>query len=384
MTHVALLGDNKQINLWSSQEPQLRQVTYPLLEGESSPCLWPTWSKDGQWLAYFQPLQPNTPARLCIAEVNGMDMVVLAEFRDRQPIYMHWSPTGKHLAVVEQSPEGLELVVYPVNGSRSIPIDDGAPIFFEWVPDGSGLVAHVVHPIRQTSRVQYYSLEDSDTDWVISEDSGGFCSPLFLGDKLIFAEQLAGHTHLKSFCLQSESDNTIGVFDGIVSMQPRPFHPQIAIGLSGPEPGMQRGIQLLDISNGQVETIAENQDKRLTWQSMFWTPDGSKLLLSAVNGPQRWLEWQFWSEEGHHIINQFLPTREQVFFLHFFEQFSLSHQIISNDSERFYFSGYEPPSQRLDAPARPWVFEGSFVEGGEFQAIEHGLFPVVQPESQSE
>lgn len=381
MAHVALLGDNKQINLWDIQESQFRQVTYPLLEGETVPCLWPTWSKDGQWIAYFQPLQSSGPARLCIAQVNGLDMAVLAEFRDRQPIYMHWSPTGKHLAVVEQSPEGLELVVYPINGSSSIPIDDGAPIFFEWVPDGSGLVAHVVHPIRQTSRVQYYSLEDSDTDWVISADSGGFCAPIFWNNKLIFAEQIVGQTHLQAFCLQTEQSNTIGVFDGVVSIQPRPLHSQIAVGLSGSQPGMHKGIQLLDLETGQVETIGENQDKRLTWQSMFWTPDGSKMLLSAVNGAQRWIEWQFWSEEGLQIINQFLPTREQVFFLHFFEQFSLSHQIISNDSNHFYFSGYEPPTQRLDAPARPWMFEGSFVKGAEFRAIEHGLFPVVQPKS---
>ena len=81
--------------------------------------------------------------------------------------------------------------------------------------------------------------------------------------------------------------------------------------------------------DGTIETIAQNTDERLVWQSMFWTPDGSKLLLSAVNGPQRWLEWQFWDEEGQHIINQFLPTREQIFFLHFFEQFVHSHPIVS-------------------------------------------------------
>ena len=379
MKQVAFLGDSKQIHLWSSDNPVLQQVTYPLFEGEQTPCLWPTWSKDGQWIAYFQPLQSNIPARLCIAQVNGVDMAVLAEFMDRQPIYMHWSPTGKHLAVVEQSPEGLELVVYPVNGSRSIPIDDGAPIFFQWLPDGTGLVAHVVHPIRQTSRVQFYSLEDSNSDWVISEDSGGFCAPVFLNDKLIFAEQLSGKTHLKAFCLDTEEDNTLCVLDGVLSIQARPNYSQIAIGMSGGQPGMQKGVQLLDLVTGQLETIAQNSDERLVWQSMFWTPDGAKLLLSAVNGPQRWLEWQFWDETGQHIINQFLPTREQIFFLHFFDQFVHSHPIISSDSTHFYFSGYEAPGQRLDTPARPWVFQGQFVEGGELEAVEHGLFPTVRP-----
>ena len=129
-------------------------------------------------------------------------------------------------------PSGLELVVYPINGSRSIPIDDGAPLFFQWLPDGTGLIAHVVHPIRQTSRVQYYSLEDSNSDWVISENLG-FCAPVFLDDKLLFAEQLGGQTHLKAFSLETEEDNTLCVLDGVMSIQPRPNHSQIAIGLSG-------------------------------------------------------------------------------------------------------------------------------------------------------
>ena len=111
---------------------------------------------------------------------------------------------------------------------------------------------------------------------------------------------------------------------------------------------MQKGVHLLDLATGKLENIAHISDERLVWQSMFWTPDGSKLLLSAVNGPQRWLEWQFWDESGQHIINQFLPTREQIFFLHFFEQFVHSHPIMSSDSTHFYFSGYEAPSQRID------------------------------------
>lgn len=379
MGRLAFFGDNKQINIWHSENRELTQLTYPLFDGERAPCLWPTWSKDGEWIAYFQPLQPEAPARLCIAQVDGLDMAVLAEFHDRQPIYMHWSPTGTHLAVVEQSPEGLELVVYPINGSGSIPIDDGAPIFFQWLSDGTGLIAHVVHPIRQTSRVQFYSLEDSNTDWVISEDSGGFCAPVFWNEKLLFAEQLSGKTHLMAFCLKTEEKDTLCVLDGVLSIQPRPNHSQVAIGMSGAQLGTQRGIRLLDTVTGQLDIITEQKDERLAWQSMFWTPDGSKLLMSAGNRSQRWLEWQFWDDDGEHIINQFIPTQEQFFFLHFFEQFAHSHQIISTDSTHFYFSGYEAPNQRVDMPARPWIFKGTLEEGADFEAVEHGLFPTVQP-----
>ena len=380
MERLAFLGDNKQINLWTDRQSPLKQVTYPLAEGENVPALWPTWSPDGQWLAYFQPLQERCPARLCVAQTDGMDMIVLAEWRDRQPIYIHWSPTGKHLAVVEQSQDGIELVVYPLNGSASIPLDDGAPIFFQWLEDGTGIVAHVVHPIRQTSRIQFYSLEDSNVDWVITENSGGFCTPLFHDDKLLYAEQMNGMTHVKKMNLETEETEELVALQGVLSLQPRPLHDQIAIGVTGPQSNIQKGLQLLDLKTGLMQTLTEDSDERLSWQSMFWTNDGTKLLISAVNNSQRWLEWQLWTEQqGHEIINQFIPTREQLFYLHFFDQFSLSHSLLSKDNTHFYFSGYESPNQRGKFPPRPWLFRGTLEAGREFEALEHGLFPAVKP-----
>ncbi len=380
MERLAFLGDNKQINFWIDKDSPSRQVTYPLVEGETCPSLWPTWSPDGQWMAYFQPLQERSPARLCAAQVDGMDMVVLAEWTDRQPIYIHWSPTGKHLAVVEQSQEGIELVVYPLNGSAAIPLDDGAPIFFQWLDDGTGIVAHVVHPIRQTSRIQFYSLQDSNVDWVITEDSGGFCTPLFHQGKLLYAEQMNGMTHVKRMNLATEEGEELVALEGVLSLQPRPMHNQITIGVTGPQSNIQKGVQMLDLDTGTMHTLTEDSDERLSWQSMFWTNDGTKLLMSAVNGSQRWLEWQLWTEQkGHEIINQFIPTREQLFYLHFFDQFSLSHSILSKDNMHFYFSGYEAPHQRGEFPPRPWIFRGTLEAGCEFEALEHGLFPTVQP-----
>lgn len=380
MERLAFLGDNKQVNLW--QNNKSKQITYPLQEGETTPALWPTWSPDGQWIAYFQPLTDRSPARLCVTQASGMDMMVLAEMQDRQPIYIHWSPLGTHIAVVEQSPEGLELVVYPLNGSRAIPLDDGAPIFFQWTPDGTGIVAHIVHPVRQTSRIQYYSLEDSNTDWVITEHSGGFYTPLFLNGRLLYAEQFDGLTHIKQMDLNTEQTDTLFALEGMLSLHPRPNHSQIAIGVSGPQPQLPKGIHLFDLNTGEQQRITEDNQKNLSWQSMFWSPNGEKLLLSAVNGQQRWLEWQMWSEgEGHQVIHSFVPTREQLFYLHFFDQFTLSHPILSSDNQHFYFSGYEAPTQRQDTLPRPWIFRGEMKMGGSFEALEHGLFPTRQPSS---
>ena len=110
---------------------------------------------------------------------------------------------------------------------------------------------------------------------------------------------------------------------------------------------------------------------------MVWSPDGNTLLISAINATQRWLEWQFWDGNSHQIINQFLPAREQLFYLHFFEQFHLSHPIFSKDNKHFYFSAYEPPHKRTDFPPKPWVFRGKVQSKSEFERLHVGLFPVL-------
>ena len=165
----------------------------------------------------------------------------------------------------------------------------------------------------------------------------------------------------------------------MVSLQPRPHSNQIAIGISNPHQESEKGIELLDLDTGNFESITKIKEPDINWQSMFWSPDGSKLLISAINAAQRWLEWQFWDGQSHQVINQFLPAREQLFYLHFFEQFRLSHPILSTDNKHFYFSAYEPPHKRREFPPKPWVYRGSFESKNEFERLHIGLFPVLSP-----
>ena len=56
MEEVAFLGDSKQIHLWNVDGHSFKQVTYPLAEGEKTPCLWPTWSKRWSVVSLFSTL----------------------------------------------------------------------------------------------------------------------------------------------------------------------------------------------------------------------------------------------------------------------------------------------------------------------------------------
>ena len=366
---LVYLGNNKELFIHTDDSDT--QLTYPLEEGTSLPSIWPSWSPDGQWVAYFQPPQDDGIARVCVAQVHGMEVMVLAELTDRMPIYLYWSPTGKHLAVIEQA-DTLELVVYPLNGQKPIVLDDGAPIFFQWCPDGLAIVAHILHPLNRTSKVQFYSLEDSELDEVISESAGRFCTPVFLQDQLIFAEKMGRFVQVQMYNLQSKEKTTLCTFEGMLAFQVHPIKAQLAIAVNSSEDANQNGVFLFDVSTGDCRKILD-----APIQSMFWHPQGDKLLFSEIDLENRLLEWKFWDGQNSQLIGQFIPTREQLFFLHFFEQFSLSHSIVSSVEEAFFFSGYEDLLTRDGGLPKPLIFKGYFREDNPFESLNIGLFPSV-------
>ena len=374
---LAYLGDNKEIYLLNSNGIP-RQLTYPLAVGEDAPSLWPTWSSDGEWVAYFQPNTDRSPARLCITQANGVEMRVLVEMHDRMPIYVYWGPTNDRLAVVEQTLDGVELLVYFLDGREPLPLDNGAPIFFDWLLDGQSIVAHVVDPLRQSSRLQRYFLDTSQDDVVLSEETGGFAVPILLNETVIYAERKAGRTVLQQVNLQTESTSILGTFDGMLGMQLHPNQQDLALSVSNPETG-SFVLQTLNLRSGDLNNIPMVSSADTSIQSMFWSRCGQQLLMTVVNATKRWVEWQCWDGTEHTVINQFLPTREQLFYLHFFEQFSRSHNIFSSDGQTFYFAGYEPPHRRTSFPPKSWVFRGRLQTKCDFEPLQIGLFPVLSP-----
>lgn len=373
MSRLVYLARDKELHLFDLEQGTDEQLTYPFVQGKLIPSIWPSWSPDNKWIAYFQPPVQGEKAKLCATEVDGLEMMVLAEMEGRLPIYMYWSPDSKRIAVIEQA-ETLELFVYSLDGAKPISLDDGAPIFFSWTPDSEGIVAHLVHPIERRSRVEYYSVLDSDEDYLISSQSGGFCTPVFLDQQLVYAEKNGSLTQVYLYDLTTRQKTPLCAFHGVVALQPRPNHNQLAIAVTAKGDGSPYvGVQIFDVETGKLETIHAE-----AIQSMFWSPDGSKLLISFVNIEKQYLEWSCWNGEAVFPISPFRPTREQLFFLHFFEQFSLSHQIISPEGDEFFFTGYLSPELRDEEFPQPMVFRASLEAEGVMEPMMVGLFPSLE------
>ena len=58
----------------------------------------------------------------------------------------------------------------------------------------------------------------------------------------------------------------------------------------------------------------------------------------------------------HFGIASFWPTREYMFFLHFFDQYSLSHPVVSPDGSTLVYAGFPASRGQADLSDSPRIF----------------------------
>lgn len=103
---------------------------------------WPTFSPDGQHLAFV--VRTNLPTGERRPEIWTLDLKTGATtpvVSDTDPAYAPaWSPDGEHLAYVQRNGTNNDIWIAPLDGSPAYPLTtDGAHTAPTWAPDGRGL-----------------------------------------------------------------------------------------------------------------------------------------------------------------------------------------------------------------------------------------------------
>ena len=97
----------------------------------------PAWSHDGEWIAFAGAPTDGGQQGIYVVRPDGSGLRYVGEGGDPT-----WAPAGRRLAVVRPAPEGLEIYVVRLDGSRIHRITDlpGSSTEPSWSPDG-GLIA---------------------------------------------------------------------------------------------------------------------------------------------------------------------------------------------------------------------------------------------------
>ena len=114
-----------------------------------------------------------------------------------------------------------------------------------------------------------------------------------------------------------------------------------------------RGIDRIDLDTGEVFRLCESD-----LLAFFWAPGGAWLLTVEVDRAQNCLRChRVDAETGASVrLLTFWPTRDLLFFLHFFEQYAGSHSMLSPDGRYLVYAGYPAGGGQADLSSPPRIY----------------------------
>ena len=362
---IAFIGLDRQLHVVPVQGGAAARVTWSqkvgglaALPGTRTPdgCTWPCWSPDGRWLAAFRTEVDGVGAQGClfVAEVGGVRERELFRQPDEHPIYARWSPDGRNLALLCQHQEELLLYTVDVASGRHRLVEHGVPLFFCWTPDGTGLLVHcgaAKGPGRLVHRVVVGPGEDA----VFPVAPGSFCAPVVLPGappRVLFATAAPGGvSHVCTADLDGERLRHVASLRGLLALVPDPEGRRVAIGCApGGEATPYDGIWLADLEGGPLHQISAHAN-----MAFFWADGGRALVYAAAHrasGCVRWYRCRPGALDPSDSVEQELlpswPTRDQVFLLHFFDQFAGSHGLLDPDGRWLLVASWPDPAASPD------------------------------------
>ena len=350
---VAFVGGDRQIWTLRADGTDPRQMTFGEGPGAQTPwgvmesrdhSAWPCWSPDGRWLSCFQTQvgsQGDGTVWLSVMEAEGVEEQRLSTIDDSIPIYTQWAPDSTRLAVLSQGESHLSLGVCALGelGEYRL-MEEGIPLFFSWTLDAQRLLIHS-GSVGDTRRM----LRDvcgSEPDEVFRKSPGNFCAPLVVGNQAVFVGRDENHGVL---CVSDWAGTRIeGItgIEGLVAVVASACGRYLAF--SGAPPGNRQpyqGLWIADLETAKVSKVSADG-----LMAFFWIPDGRGLVVvTRGRGPAQLL-WSLQPVDGGDAqpLASFYPSLDQKFFLHYFEQFAVSHAPVSGDSRRLVFASHPDPA----------------------------------------
>jgi len=346
---IAFITPDFQLETISPEGKDQRRLTSGGL-----PYSFPAWSPDSTQLAviggdglYVLPDAPN-------ADEEGLARQLYSN-RSRSPFYIYWSPNGNQVTFLANHPEGIGLHLADIGQGDSRLLTTGQPFYWDWLPGADQLLVHTGASSRD-SKLELINTSGSGRGNDIAQP-GIFQSPGISQSGLYWAFAETNEDGISRVIVQDQSEERqlVEPHRGQVYMSWSPVND--LLGYASPSiraPSRYGPLRLFDSKTGTTETIVNNQVV-----AFFWAPDGQsiaylslaeptpggvqatgnekRLVRSRVQDQHPDIQFDLWTVDISDKEPNWLATFEPpaVFitqFLPYFDQYSLSHQLWSPDS----------------------------------------------------
>ena len=372
----------------------------------------PTWSPDGSVVAAIG-LEASRGI-IDLFDASASRNRVLESTQDR-PFYMYWSPDSKTISYLANNPEaGLAMSFVDVERKESRARAFGSPFYWQWTADSSKLF---IHQGVLDGQLGFIDAEgNAGLEENISE-IGLFRSPGISASEDYIAYASGGvrgtEIRLEANPLSTEDKEDTGntslsevsralPYDGFTAMSWSPTEDQLAFILPTQANMSSFGnLAMMDAETGLLETLSEE-----SVIAFFWSPDGRYImylvpqrvggsdfardlvlneLYGSASSTKRITEsYLAQSDEIELAVNIIdIDTLEESYltsvrptplfinqFVPFFEQYALSHNIWSADSQAIAL-----PTRDREGNSNIAVI---YVEDGRLDVIAEGTAPFWQ------
>lgn len=280
-------------------------------EGDGEPRFWPG-------------------GRVYVIHTDGVRLWEPFELEDGSPTHLDWAPDGRHLLVLHREDDQLRLnLVDALQPGDPVELLRGEPIFWSWQPRGRLLALRVG---REGGPVVCLAdpLRDPLAGSRVIGRAGAFYAPAWHpnGRSVAFAQPAGGVDFLVRYRIPDGDGQILCALNGRAAFGWSPTGRRLAVAVAPEGHGAFASLDLID---------SRGRGRRTIWGEPFiafsWLPGGDGLLVCGADPERGLLEWLAIDVDGNAspVGRPFLPTRECVVALHFFEQVAASHPFLSAD-----------------------------------------------------
>lgn len=354
---MVFTGDDGNVFAWAPTNRRQQQLTWSWEEHEGkkntedTPVrlthMWPTWAPDGNRIACFGmrgTVESQLETNLYAVAADGIESWELSGLSGGMPIYGNWSPQGDAFAALVQREKKLSLEIVSLNQpGTTTPVISGAPLFWSWSPQGDKLAVHVggSHSPSGRGRVVVVDTASGQTLHQVTNRPGDFRVPAWSPQENLLAYvERDEHDDDILFLYDIDSGEKGPVTtteSGTVAVWSADGHTLAFGSTSRSGSSLFPQVQTLDLTTGRMSTVIDEPVL-----GFFWSPQSDFLLYLTIDPQQNFLCWNrlVRTNSEKTEIARFLPSREQMFILSFFDQYALSHPPLAPDGSALAFAGY--------------------------------------------